>query len=164
MNPVSAQLAAVVHGADSGRLLELGLFALASVPILLADIREKRIPDLWVAAGGVAIFLVRLAGGRASWWQPLEAFIGWGAVWLVWMASGERIGLGDAKLSALIALLLGWRGWLLAFFLASLVGTVVVATSRRSFRGPAIAFAPFLCLGAIAAFWLQRPLWSALAL
>ncbi len=164
MNPVSALLASVVQRADSGRLLELGLFAAASVPILVADIREKRIPDLWVASGAVAILLVRLAGGRFSWWQPLETFVGWGAVWVVWLASGERIGLGDAKLSGLIALLLGWRGWLLAFFLASLAGTVAVAAFRRSARGAAIAFAPFLCLGTLAAFWLQRPLWSVFAL
>jgi leader peptidase (prepilin peptidase)/N-methyltransferase len=161
VNPVSALLAETTTMTES--LAELGVFAAASLPILFADIREKRIPTVWVAAAAVAVIVVRLAWGRFSWWQLAEGGIGWGAVWLIWYASGERIGLGDAKLSALIALLLGWRGWLVAIFLASFAGTVVAVASRRGSRGGAIAFAPFLCFGAVAAFWLQRPLWSMFA-
>ena len=161
MGAVSALLASMT--ATTEPLAELGLFAAASVPILFSDIREKRIPNIWVAVAAAAVLVVRLAWGRFGWWQLVDGCIGGGAVWLVWYASGERIGLGDAKLSALIAFLLGWRGWLVAFFLASFAGTVVAVASRRGNRGGAIAFAPFLCFGAVAAFWLQRPLWSMFA-
>ncbi|MFQ6091417.1 MAG: prepilin peptidase, partial [bacterium] len=63
----------------------------------------------------------------------------------------ESMGGGDIKLAAMLGAFLGWKGALLSFFLAFLIGAVVgggvllVSSKRSSTRLP---FGPFLALGA----------------
>lgn len=139
----------------------LPLFLLFAVPISLFDIREFRIPDI-LSLGGIALFLLLqllLPGG-----DPLDAAVacavGFAAFWIIHRFTKGRMGLGDAKLSALIAVAAGLRSWFLALFLASVAGILFVVAlmgMRRADRGTRIPFAPFLSLGAVVSMLVRIP-------
>lgn len=77
---------------------------------------------------------------------------------LYWLSRGG-MGLGDVKLTAVLGIWLGLDGVLLglliAFLTGGITGMLLLATGIRS-RRDAIAFGPFLCLGAaVAMLWGQ---------
>jgi leader peptidase (prepilin peptidase)/N-methyltransferase len=61
----------------------------------------------------------------------------------------EAMGLGDAKLMAVIGGFLGWRAVPVAFLVASFVGAVVGILSYFRTRDREIPLGPFLALGAL---------------
>ncbi len=61
----------------------------------------------------------------------------------------EAMGLGDAKLMAVIGGFLGWRAIPLVFLVAALIGAVVGVMSYFKTRDREIPFGPFLALGAL---------------
>jgi leader peptidase (prepilin peptidase)/N-methyltransferase len=69
----------------------------------------------------------------------------------------EAMGLGDVNLVAMMGAFLGWRALVVAFFIATVGGSVVSLTLiglRRRDRREPIPFGPFLALGAaLALFW-----------
>ncbi|MDR3736941.1 MAG: prepilin peptidase [Acidobacteriaceae bacterium] len=90
--------------------------------------------------------------------------------WLYWLIRRrEGIGLGDAKLMALLAAWLGLPGALLAFALGVVFGSVVgvvvlVRGPREGVENPALAKLPlgtFLCIGGIVASLWGQPILAA---
>lgn len=84
------------------------------------------------------------------------------AVWGIWLlARGEHgIGLGDAKMLAMIGAFLGWKGMAVAFVVATAAGAAfglaALATGRLGRRGK-LPFGVFLALGgAVGLVWGQR--------
>ena len=76
------------------------------------------------------------------------------------------LGLGDAKLAALMGAWLGPMGLLLAVALAVLAGAIIGSIGRlsgRLQRHQPFAFGPFLALGAVAVWVMGEPFWIALA-
>lgn len=75
-----------------------------------------------------------------------------GALWLG--TKGKGIGLGDVKLAAPLALLVGWPNILVALFMSFMVGAVVgvglLATGQAKLGQP-IPFGPFLVIGTLIA-------------
>jgi prepilin signal peptidase PulO-like enzyme (type II secretory pathway) len=141
--------------------VDLPLFLLFAVPITLTDIREYRIPDA-LSLGGIAAFVVlRLLAwtGAGTLWEPLvSCVLGFGSFFLIRLATGGKLGLGDAKLSALVAVAAGAQGWLAAVFIASVSGLLCAAVMVGALgfdRKARIAFAPFLCLGGALAIALR---------
>lgn len=139
----------------------LPLFLLFAVPICIFDIREFRVPDL-LSLGGIAAFLslALLLPGGAPLAAAVECAVGFAVFWLINRFTKGRMGLGDAKLSALIAVAAGLRSWFLALFLASVTGIlffVALLGMRRADRGTRIPFAPFLSLGAAVAMAVGIP-------
>jgi leader peptidase (prepilin peptidase)/N-methyltransferase len=96
------------------------------------------------------LVLVGVAGGY---------LVGGGIVWLTrllgTLAFGkEAMGLGDVHLMAAIGAVLGWRGALLAFFIApfgGLIGTLVLLGLRRAGAGRArvVPYGPYMALAAV---------------
>ncbi len=139
--------------------IEFTAFVVFAIPIMYYDIKEKRIPDILLCLCFIVILVIRvLITKNFSFWNLLETLIGFTFIWLFWLFSKGKIGLGDAKFSALICLLLGLWGWILAIFLASFSG-LLVAFIRIRFgkmaEKEAIPFAPFLSLGSIASYFLK---------
>lgn len=115
-----------------------------------------------------------IVGGLAAQpWLPwgswrsalLGAAIGGGllvAAWGLWylVRREEGMGLGDAKMLAMIGAFLGWKGMLVAFLVATAAGSAfglaAMASGRIGRRGK-LPFGVFLSLGAVAGlFWGQR--------
>jgi prepilin signal peptidase PulO-like enzyme (type II secretory pathway) len=136
---------------------ELVVFGACMAPVVYADARERRIPDLWLLAAGAGLLALRLARGTLE----LTQFTGAGAaaalLLAVRLAFGRRMGLGDVKLAALIGFFLGFPGCLLAVFLGSFGGVGFVLLRRTVAGKPlgeSVAFGPFLIGGAVVSFLL----------
>ena len=143
-----------VHHADTAALV-LGLVLVAFlVPIALIDLDHRIIPNrLTLPAAILAIVLGTaldpggqverlIAGAAAGLVLGLPAFI-----------SPKGMGMGDAKLVAVLGLYLG-AAVAPAFFVAFLVGTavgigIIARQGMMKGRKTAVPFGPFLALGGI---------------
>ncbi|WP_338059819.1 A24 family peptidase [Streptomyces natalensis] len=128
----------------------------------LIDAAVHRLPDvltLPVAGGTVALLgiVALLPGHHGSWATAAGGSIVLAALYFVmFLINPSGMGLGDVKLALSVGALLGWYGWptlflgtLVAFCLAALYG-VGLMILRRATRRSAIAFGPFMLLGALA--------------
>lgn len=127
---------------------------LALVPIVVADLRRRIIPDVIVLPAIGAAWAVALIGGDRPWWAPPATGALVAAVLLVpAIVRPDGMGMGDVKLAGLIGAALG----LVAGMVALLVGLVLAATwgiaaaARRRVRPSAVALplAPFLAVGVV---------------
>ncbi len=138
---------------DALRLLALLCLV---VPAAAIDLRTRRIPNRLTAAGAVAAILLTAASDPAVLPERLLAALGTGGVLLLAaVANPEGMGLGDVKLTAAIALLLGppvALALLIALTSAAVAGTARAARGATSWRTTTVPLAPFLALGALAAF------------
>ena len=139
------------------RVLSFGIFAL---PITLIDLRELRVPDI-LSIGGIAVvsfldaFLFHVSPGSII----LQAGIGFGLFWAISVLTQGKLGLGDAKYSAFIALSVGLHAWLATLAVASIAGLAVALYLIKVHRAPRnmrIPFAPFLTLGAAVSFIMEH--------
>jgi leader peptidase (prepilin peptidase)/N-methyltransferase len=138
----------------------LPVYLLAAVPgllLALIDLRCLRLPDRLV--GGLAV----VAGGPLAVLRPGRIGVALLAAVAVLIAYGiiallprRGLGLGDVKLAAVLALILGFAGWpaVLVGVLAPHVinGPVaIVLLLRRAGRRTPIPFGPALLAGALIA-------------
>jgi leader peptidase (prepilin peptidase)/N-methyltransferase len=108
-------------------------FAFAGVLVVLSfiDLDTKRLPDIITLPSVAIFFLAGLAIGGVSWLDRLiGAAAGYGVIWAIstayyYSTGREGLGLGDAKLLAVIGVVLGWRALPMVIFGASFVGIVV---------------------------------------
>lgn len=129
--------------AAAAALIPVVYLAAVTPALVLADLRSRRLPNRMVVPGiGVGLIAVAL-----QWsWVPLAAGLAYGgALYLMSLAGG--IGMGDAKLAALIGLAAG-AATLDAAVAAFLLGGVAasIALHRRG-RGTRIPFGPWLLAG-----------------
>ena len=87
---------------------------------------------------------------------------------MLWLISPGGIGQGDARLSLLLGMFLGWLGWrqvvigMFAGFLLGSVGGLLLMVVRKGGRKTQIAFGPYLAVGAlIVALWPSLANWFA---
>jgi leader peptidase (prepilin peptidase)/N-methyltransferase len=84
--------------------------------------------------------------------------------WIYWLIRRqEGIGLGDAKLMAMLAAWLGLPGALLAFFIGVILGalvalTVVISSNVRHAGGVKLPLGTFLCIGGIVSVLWGQPI------
>lgn len=142
-------------------------FVFVMVVITFIDIDHRLILDKItfpsiVLAYGASLLLHR------RWWEGLLGIgIGYGVPWLIrqlyfLIRRREGMGLGDAKLLALIGALLGWKGVVASLFGGSLIGSVVglsllLARSRQDVMRMELPFGPYLATAAT--FYLFAEPW-----
>lgn len=116
--------------------------ALVSVPLAIADARLRRLPNRLVLPGGVVALAGQVVACTAfggSWWRFLLT-LGLGVAVFgigLWLVSTGALGMGDAKLLAVLALSLGWHSvWAVAMvvFAGFALGLVHAAVMRRADR------------------------------
>jgi leader peptidase (prepilin peptidase)/N-methyltransferase len=145
---------AVVHAHDT-TMLVLGIVLVAFlVPIALIDADHRLIPNrltLPAAALGIVLGTALDPGGEL---ERLVAGVAAGALLAVpSLLHPKGMGMGDAKLVAVLGLYLG-AAIVPAFFVAFVAGTVVglgimVRKGLSAGRKTAVPFGPFLALGAV---------------
>ncbi|MEU0966575.1 prepilin peptidase [Streptomyces sp. NPDC005917] len=138
------------------------LLAPSAVLLAAVDFRVQRLPDpvtLPLAAAalallGVATLLPEHAG---AWLTSLYAALALsGAYFVLFLINPGGMGFGDVKLALGMGAVLGWYGWptvLLGTFAGFLFGALyggALVVLRRAGRKTAIAFGPFLIVGAFA--------------
>lgn len=112
-------------------LVMLGIALAAGIPLIIADVREHRLPNRLTGGAALALLAVALVDSIAradySRWLPmvLTAIAMATAGYLFAVASSDGFGLGDVKLLGVIGLALGHLNpqtvvlWLLALAVAS---------------------------------------------
>ncbi|MES1241972.1 MAG: prepilin peptidase [Acidobacteriota bacterium] len=148
--------------------LVAAVFSCLMIVLAMIDVDHMILPNriTWpgIALGflGHAMLVVLL---RLPWSHMLEplggALLGGGmtlAIYGLWwlIRREEGLGLGDAKMLALIGAFLGWKAMLVAFFFAVLAGSIVgVVLMRRSGQGmkTRLPFGAFLAFGGLLALF-----------
>jgi leader peptidase (prepilin peptidase)/N-methyltransferase len=145
------------------------LFVLALVVITFIDLDTKQIPDA-ITIPSIPIFFAcgLLLGERPMLDLVLGVLGSYGAVGLLgdtwyFLTGRDALGLGDAKLLALVGALLGWQASAFALFGGAVAGSVLllpVLLYRRLRRGAGeilkfeTPFGPFLAAGALVYLFL----------
>jgi prepilin signal peptidase PulO-like enzyme (type II secretory pathway) len=130
--------------------------------IAVYDVRRHRIPNVAVYPAIVIAIVVAFVRPDGPWWSFLLSGLGAAAFFIaLGTVSRGSMGMGDAKLAALIGLAAGWPGVLVALFVAfalgALAGVLLMAVGRLGRRDP-LPFAPALAIGAATAAVAGRPL------
>jgi leader peptidase (prepilin peptidase)/N-methyltransferase len=154
---------ALILGTDDAGALALGLVLCAVLVIVtLTDLDERIIPNTVLAAGAIAALAIAGATEPASLPDRLiAAAAGGGALLLVALAYPRGLGMGDAKLVAMMGLFLGSAvapAILIGFGAGALAGGVLIARHGAAARKRAIPFGPFLALGGIVGLWAGQPI------
>ncbi|MER0243000.1 A24 family peptidase [Streptomyces sp. HSW2009] len=135
---------------------------LVPLGVLLAgvDLAVHRLPDvltLPMAVGSAALLggAALLPGAGGSWSRAVFGGLALGAAYFVlFLINPSGMGFGDVKLALTLGVALGWYGWDVLFLgaftgllLGAFYGVALVLTGRAS-RKAALAFGPFMIVGA----------------
>jgi leader peptidase (prepilin peptidase) / N-methyltransferase len=135
---------------------------LAGVAVLLTivDVQHKLLPNRVVlpSIGIGAALLTVAASGTGEWSALLRGVLAAASLFVVFFAlvliSPRSIGMGDAKLAALLGLYLGWLGWefvllgiAAGFVVQALLAVVLLVTRRIGLKGE-LPFGPAMLVGA----------------
>jgi leader peptidase (prepilin peptidase)/N-methyltransferase len=157
---VAVLLVGLAHAAWGHGQLAVDTVATAFlVPLVLVDLRERRLPDpltLGGAASVLALLLARsaLTGDLGPMVEGLLGAAAMAGILLAFhLASPRGMGFGDVKLGLLLGLVVGARSLdlvlvalLLAGLLGGLGGLALMIRHRR--RDLTLAFGPYLVAGA----------------
>jgi leader peptidase (prepilin peptidase)/N-methyltransferase len=186
-------LALWINYSWSEEFLIFSIFSCLLIAASVIDLDLKLIPDE-INWGGILVFLFLALFVSPTWnlewseswvdsiWQnvavvhpfwvsALGASFGYSLLWLIsrsfyWLTGDEGLGLGDAKLMAMIGAVLGVKGVILSITLGALLGSLVgiiliVGLPKERRRRYQIPFGPFLCFGAfVGVFQFDWIFWS----
>lgn len=139
--------------------------------VCVADLLYLIVPDLAVAGLSILSLGYRLflaIGGQMRWadfWSTLLSAAGLVGFFLFLHLATKRrgFGLGDVKLAAPLALLLGWPkvlvGVFAAFMFGAVVGILMLVQRKRKWH-QVMPFAPFLVLGTVFALVFGDSIWQ----
>ncbi|WP_327156389.1 A24 family peptidase [Streptomyces tubercidicus] len=128
----------------------------------LVDAAVQRLPDmLTLPAAGLTVALLgaatALPGHQGGWIASVEGSLALGAMYFaMFLINPSGMGFGDVKLALTVGALLGWYGWPVLFlgtlvtFACGALCAVGLLITRRATRRSAMAFGPFMLLGALA--------------
>ncbi len=120
--------------------------------ITLVDLRVRRIPNELVLALLAWAVVQILWLGEPGWGSAAAGLaLAGGLFFLLALIGRGAMGLGDVKLEAAVGALLGYPAVLAAMIVGVAAGGIVAAlllVTRRASRKDAIAYGPYLALGA----------------
>ena len=143
---------------DDAAEIALGLiFCAVLVTITLTDLDLRIIPNKVVLFGAIAaIAIVAVSDPDDLVERGIAALAAGGFLFLTVLAYPRGMGMGDAKLVAMMGLYLGRAiapALLVGLAGGALVGGALIARRGSSARKQAIPFGPFLALGGIIGLW-----------
>ena len=138
-------------------MIPTGYLLFASIPLIVFDLREHRLPNRFTYSA-IALSIAATGFVAVSEDRYLKLFLAlaislstFGIGYL--LAKYADVGMGDVKLMTATNLLLAWHSpWLvllaltLSFTLASLVSAIGLLIGRLSWKTP-LAMGPYLLLG-----------------
>lgn len=143
-----------------GETIALAGSAVGLALLVTADLAVHRLPDRLTlpTAAWILLCWLTLCLTGAPWPDLGRALLAGavlgGAFLLLCLLTPGGLGLGDAKLAAVLGLVLGWFGWLevlagvLGAFLLGGLFAMGLLVARRAGRRSAVAFGPWLVAGA----------------
>jgi prepilin signal peptidase PulO-like enzyme (type II secretory pathway) len=130
-----------------------------ALPISFIDIRSYRIPDVLSIPCFLLILILHIRDNPGLLPNFLAAAFFSALVFFLIRLATRGLGLGDVKFAALTGLFCGLPWAWAAFLLAAIAGlgaAPFLASRKTKKNPPLIPFAPFLSLGAVAAYGLSR--------
>lgn len=128
--------------------------------IAVSDLAYMLIPNKILGFFALMFILERLFIPLNPWWDSLlGAASGFALLLFIAIISRGGMGGGDIKLFALIGFVIGTKGVLLAFFLATLIGAVfgVIGLAAGFYKkGKPIAFGPYIVIGTLVSVFYGR--------
>jgi len=148
----------LVLGTDDGGELAIALsLCTVLVIVTVTDLERRVIPNGVLLAGAIAAIALAAATDPSSLPERgISALAAGGFLLCVALAYPRGMGMGDAKLVAVMGLYLGRSvapAVLIGFAAGALVGLVVIARRGASARKQALPFGPFLALGGVVGLW-----------
>ena len=123
------------------------------IAVSVTDVRERRIPNRVLLLAALAALAFSGREGMAALGSDLLAAAAISSpLFVAALLRPEGMGMGDAKLVAVIGLFLGWQALpalLAGLFLAGLTGVFVSLGRRQPPSRTSLPLAPFLAAGAI---------------
>ncbi len=139
---------------DLPALAAFWFYATYLLVVLVIDLEHRRVLNVMLGPATVAaLVLAALHGIPGLRSALLGGVIGFGVFLLAALVSRGKMGAGDVKLAGIIGLAAGYPHMVSALFLGILLGGVAslaLLISRRVGPKSYIAYAPYLCLGALA--------------
>lgn len=140
-------------------LLAVWLYAFFLLAVAVIDYEHRRVLNVMLApmAAVAAVFsLLPITPDPLA--MVLGGIVGFGVFLLLGIIGRGALGMGDIKLAGVIGMMVGYPDVLYALIAGALLGgvaAVVLLVSRKATRKTAIAYAPYLALGAIVIVWIQ---------
>ncbi len=129
------------------------------MPISIIDIRKQKIPDIIIYPAIIVFLVIKIWIFNDSLFTvlllPIAGFI---PFFLIWYFTKGKMGLGDAKFSAFLSLILGIEQWFLMIFLSSLFALIfagIMLLAKKMNRSSKIPYGPFLSIGALVALYIN---------
>ncbi|MFM8446882.1 MAG: prepilin peptidase [Candidatus Nanopelagicaceae bacterium] len=135
------------------------MLATISVPLVIIDLRYRRLPNLLTYAGVISGFIIAILQtiyeNNFSYFKHSVIFSFCSATFFIILEILSRggMGMGDVKLAAAIGALLFYEKWqtiVLAFFLAFSLGAIYgiyLIFNKKVGRKTSVPFGPFMILG-----------------
>lgn len=146
------------------------IFIVALTIVFVIDLRDMVVFDSVTLPAIVAAFILNIADGLNPLNLLMSAVIGAGFFSLQYVVSkGRWIGGGDIRIGAMMGMMLGFPGIILALFVSYLMGACValglMAASKARWDGQ-MAFGTFLSLGTLFTMFFGQPIlaWYAVLL
>lgn len=156
---VSIVLAALMawHWGWDTKLIVGWLYGFFLLAVIVIDFEHHRVLNVMVAPAAVVTAIFSLLPFTPP---PLHALLGgaagFGVFFLLAIIGRGALGMGDVKLAGVIGLMTGYPNVFWALVIGALVGAgaaLFLLLSRKATRKTAIAYAPYLAIGAFVILW-----------
>lgn len=156
---VSIVLAALMawHWGWDTKLIVGWLYGFFLLAVIIIDFEHHRVLNVMVAPAAVVAAIFSLLPFTPT---PLFALLGgaagFGVFLLLAIIGRGALGMGDVKLAGVIGLMTGYPNVFWALVIGALVGAgaaLFLLLSRKATRKTAIAYAPYLAIGAFVILW-----------
>lgn len=120
-----------------------------------ADIKEMMVPDIFIDAGAILVLASRLYLMTDIWYYILSGVGSYIVLYLVYVLSGEKLGLADVKIYGLIGLSIGVLGSVESLGYACTIASVILVPIfiiKKISRKTEIPFVPFITIGVLATY------------
>ncbi|WP_186576260.1 prepilin peptidase [Aquibacillus kalidii] len=125
--------------------------------IIVSDLKYMLIPNRVLLFFLPFFIVMRIIVPLDPWWSPvIGAVSAYLLLALIIIVSKGGMGGGDMKLLALLGIVLGFQGVLLAFLLATLYGTIIsiaLLSMKIIKRKEPFPFGPFIVLGSLTSYF-----------
>ena len=145
------------HWGTTPTLAVAWLYGLFLIAVTVIDLEHQRVLNRMLAPAAVVVALLSLLPAAP---QPHEMLlggvVGFGLFLLLAIIGRGALGMGDVKLAGVIGMMLGYPDVLTALTIGAVLGALMallLLVSRRATRKTAIAYAPYLAVGALMALW-----------
>jgi leader peptidase (prepilin peptidase)/N-methyltransferase len=147
------------NGAEIALVVLNWLFYSFLIVIFLVDYKEMIIPDEFNLGIGILAIIKMIVS--QSYWTELLGFAVCGLLILLIVVLTNGMGMGDAKMFAVLGLWFGFKNGLFVLFFSIIVGAILsvfLLAAKVKTRKDRIPFGPFISLAAIFGIFFADPI------